>query len=289
MRMLFGFAAWSVVLAEFHPGRSIVRDDQRTRASQLIKNSGIETAHPTSDSSSLANLFGSTGYGRKEMDERSSESKYEGRNDTEEKDGPTQEEGRYFVPSDDELKKLEERLPQLCPMDDCEAARLSLDQLAEKLCAGNGNPEEPCCCTDTFTIDLPKLNEILINWPPPGPHDGPIDPLKPICGEEGLYQAVNTASGAYKDLHPPAPYRGPSPLGGGDASGPAAAEPAATATEDEAEAGAGDSAAAATAEDEAGPGDSAAAATAEDDSDNLDAGDRQALQRAREEAEIRDE
>lgn len=196
-----------VVLAELHPGRSIVRDDQRTRAEQSAKrNSGTDSQGGIS----LASLMGRAGEASKQEGEEEIESDGQYDNyDADEEDDDDDAEDRHFVESDKALTDLEEGMKALCGIDECRTHHADSKKIEEVI--------TPQCCIPAEVIDLQKLIDVLAEVT-----KMEEEVVKTTCEKvppawEHAVRALETA----KDGSPKEPWTGP-PAGGAEGGGASA-------------------------------------------------------------------
>jgi len=210
MIMLVGMLPLAVVFADFHPGRSIVRDHQRKPAAQLPMRS---TGTDNTSEIPLASLteHASQQEGKKKAGER--RKLLNGRTST--KDAIGQYEGhedyrktingksdQHFDVADEALLKLEKRLPELCPLDQCANDQVDAFEIQKKLV--------PCCKADPV-VHLEILRKALVTIT-----EAEKKVLEPFCQDEtkslsAVWGKAKEEFAGMKSLEPP--YTGPA--GGG--------------------------------------------------------------------------
>jgi hypothetical protein len=186
MPMLFWILTSTVVIADLHlghPGRSIVRDDQRMRAEQLAKrNEGTDGTAGVS----FTNLMGRATEARKHEAEAESEAeaKSEGRRTMNSSEyGEEEDEGTslHFQTPDEKLKELEDGMPGKCDKTDCKTHYQKMSEILGELTIPDQPPHGPVvpipdpippvptdpvpgpvCCQPVPKIDLTKLITILV-------------------------------------------------------------------------------------------------------------------------------
>lgn len=215
-----------VVLADLHPGRSIVRDDQRVRAEQMAKrNAGTNKT----DGISLANLMGRETEARKHEDDEEAES--EGRRGEYAEEDEDGSKGHFQTP-DDELDKLENMMPTLCDKNTCKTHYQTISEIlavvqipSPEPFPGSGTvdpqpphlPEDPekICCKPDKVIDLKILLRILVEI---GQAEQNV--WKQACDTEETWKTAMKGLTSL-DTSTPEAYKQPTEGGGGASPYPA--------------------------------------------------------------------
>lgn len=216
MVMLRGgaLALFTLALADLHlsGGRpSVVRDEQRARAAAAAAATGEATSAPlpvarpaprgeaeaaggagTTPGVSLVSLMGRTSeHGGAEESEQTGQrlqrGDYVNQSDDMTDGGLDRKDDFHFDKPDEELKKLEDKLKELCKLEDCHSAYLNLVNIGEEL-------KEPCCKPDVIVcLECLRDEEEKITVLEGGFADSFCDPTT------GLYTVTETAWKEYKE------------------------------------------------------------------------------------------